>query len=67
MADGNNTAGGMGMGMIIGLLIVLIVVVVGGFYLFGGSHSNPVQSAGSAVSGAASGAGHSVSGTLTAK
>ena len=64
MADGDNTAGGMGMGMIIGLLVVLLIVVVGGFVLFGGGRSNPVAAAGQAVDGAASGAGHTVSGTV---
>ena len=68
MADGESTAGGMGMGMIIGLLLVLLVVIVGGFMLFGGGRaSNPVASAGQAVSGAAEGAGHTVSGTVNVK
>ncbi len=63
MADGDNTAGGMGMGMIIGLLIVVLIVIVGGIYLFGGhGSSNP---AGQVASAAGSAAGHTISGTAT--
>ena len=64
MADGESTAGGIGMGMIIALLAVLLVLLAGGFYFFGGSRTNPVASAGQSVSSTASDAGHTVSGTV---
>lgn len=36
MADGDGTASGVGMGMIIGLLIVVILLIGGGYYFFAG-------------------------------
>ncbi|MDB5460132.1 MAG: hypothetical protein JWO72_1873 [Caulobacteraceae bacterium] len=68
MADGDNAAGGMGMGMIIGLLMVLILVIGGGFYLFGGrgggsSPANPAAAVGQATDSAT----HTVSGTVQVK
>ena len=59
MADGDNTASGVGMGMIIGLLLVAIVLIGGGLYLFGGrAATNPVAAV-------ASEGGHTISGTAT--
>jgi hypothetical protein len=61
MADGDNTAGGMGMGMIIGLLLVLILVIGGGVNLFGGHSSSGPSAAVSIPSGT------TVAGTVTTK
>jgi hypothetical protein len=63
MADGDNTAGGMGMGVIIGLLVAVLIVLAGGFYMFGGrggGGSNPVAAA-------TDGAAHTITGTATVK
>jgi hypothetical protein len=61
MADGNNTASGVGMGMIIGLLVVLLIVAAAGYVLLAGhgSPASPTQ--------AISDAGHTVSGTVNIK
>jgi hypothetical protein len=59
MADGDNEAGGLGIGMILGLLIVILVVVGGGLYFFTGrSAPNPVPAVASAGS-------HTISGSAT--
>ncbi len=60
MADGDNTAGGMGMGLIIGLLLVLILVIGGGFYFMGGGRSASGPSAAISIPG-----GTTVAGTVT--
>lgn len=64
-SGGDGSAGGVGMGMIIGLLVVLLIVVAGGFYFFGG-HSGGGGSS-NPVAAAADGATHTVTGTVTAK
>ena len=63
-SGGDGSAGGVGMGMIIGLLVVLLIVVAGGFYFFGGrggtAPANPVAAA-------TDGATHTITGTVTTK
>jgi hypothetical protein len=61
MADGDNTAGGMGMGMIIGLLLVLILIIGGGYYMFAGRGGSGPSAAVSIPSGT------TVAGTVTTK
>lgn len=65
MADGDNTSSGVGMGMIIGLLLVVLIVVAGGIYFLGGRGGVSAANPASQVASAASGAGHTVSGTVT--
>ena len=59
MADGDNTASGMGMGMIIGLLIVLVIVIGGGVYMFSG------RTAPTPIAAVALTAGHTITGSAT--
>jgi hypothetical protein len=59
MADGNNTASGVGMGMIIGLLLVLLIMAAAAYVLVAGRGASPGQ--------AVSDAGHTVSGTVNVK
>jgi hypothetical protein len=70
MADGDNTAGGMGMGMIIGLLMILILVIGGGLYMFGGRGGGSSPASSLAKPPAAAGPateGTTISGTVEVK